>query len=355
MRDAYGHRPADLTRQLLLAPQRFEFFQAIRILQRALTCAGQCGAMSRIRFRNSLSLAYPVGDIESIRVLRDRSPVIGLDEALGALAEPDVEIEVTVAFLCLTGTFGGMPLSFTEEIAVRETRRRDSAARAFLDVLSDRPVLHFYAAWRYQHPVLGYEETGESAMARILRSLAGQGFSSQDSGARSASGGMANEAVASVCAALRQTPMSAPYLSKILAACLGEPIRVEDFVGAWYELPTGLQARLGTANVSLGADTVLGERSWQRHLRLRLHVGPLHGERYRDFLPDGEAAVSLRRWITAILGNAYEYEVVPLLHKDDVHTVCLGRPGHGGLGQGAFLTSTPSSTHRSDARYLLSL
>jgi type VI secretion system protein ImpH len=149
--------------------------------------------------------------------------------------------------------------------------------------------------------------------------------------------------------------MSGPYLSRLLTACLGEPIRVEDFVGAWYTLPDSLHARLGTANVALGVDTLLGERSWQRHLRLRLHVGPLRSERYRAFLADGEAAMSLRRWIAATLGHVYEYEVVPLLHKDDVDTVCLGVAGQGGLGRDTFLMSAPSAIHRSDASYLLSL
>lgn len=355
MRVACRKRCFDLTRRLLAGPQPFEFQQAVRILQHALGQAGHVDAMSRIRFRNSVSLGYAVGDIESIRVLKDSSAIRGLDEALAAFADPCVEVEVTVAFMSLTGTFGGLPLSFTEEVAAREPRRRHSAARAFLDILSDRPMRRFYAAWRYQHPVLGHEEAGGSALSQVMRSLAGYGLESQGSGVRPSQDGISDEDIASVCAALRHKPMSGPYLSKLLTACLGEPIRVEDFVGAWYELPEGLHARLGTANVTLGADTVLGERSWQRHLRLRLHVGPLRIERYRAFLTDGEAAISLRRWIVATLGHAYEYEVVPLLHKDDVDTVCLGRMGQGGLGRDAFLISAPSAAHRSDARYLLSL
>lgn len=355
MRVACRQRSVDLTRRLLAGPQSFEFQQAMRVLQHALSRAGHVDAMSRVRFRNSLSLGYPVGDIESIRVLKDGSAIIRLDEALSALAEPDVEIEVTVAFLSLTGMFGGLPLSFTEEIAARETRRRHTAAHAFLDILSDRPMRRFYAAWRYQHPVLGYEEVGDSALGRATRSLAGYGLESQRSEARPSQDGISGEDIASMCAALRHKPMSGPYLSKLLTACLGESVRVEDFVGAWYELPGGLHARLGIANVALGVDTLLGERSWQRHLRLRLHVGPLRRERYRAFLTDGEAAISLRRWIVATLGHTYEYEVVPLLHKDDVDAVCLGRAGQGGLGRDAFLISAPSAAHRSDAKYLLSL
>jgi type VI secretion system protein ImpH len=355
MRIARGRRPVDLTRRLLAGPQPFEFQQAVRVLVHALRRAGHADPMSRIRFRNSLSLAYPVGDIESIRVRQERSEIVGLDEALAALSNPGIEIEVTVAFMSLTGLFGSLPLSFTEEIAARESRRRHSAARAFLDMLSDRPLRRFYAAWRYQHPALGHEEPGGSALRRIMCALAGHGLGSQRFGASRSQEGVSADAIASVCAALRHTPMSAPYLSKLLTACLGEPVRVEDFVGAWYDLPDGLHARLGKANVSLGADALLGERSWQRHLRLRLHVGPLRSARFQAFLPGGEAARSLRRWVLATLGHAYEYEVVPLLHRNDVDTVCLGRASPGGLGRGDFLMSEPSATHRSDAHYLLPL
>jgi type VI secretion system protein ImpH len=355
MRVTHRHRPIDLTRRLLQAPQSFEFYQAIRILGHSLAKPAGGDASARIRFRNSVSLIYPVGDIESIRVLRDGKVIVDIDESLAALSDRNVEVEVTQAFLGLLGVFGVLPLGYTEMIAFGEAGRRDNAARAFLDVLSERPVAQYYAAWRYHHPVLGYEETGESSLERVMKSLAGHSLGSPSAAADPKAGPVSDENIARVCAALRHKPMSGPYLGQVLSACLGEEIRVEDFVGAWYDLPSDVQARLGTANVALGVETVLGQRSWQRHLRLKLHVGPLRIDRYRAYLADGEAAGSLGRWLAAMLGHTCEYEIVPLLHRDDVGAICLGVAGPGRLGRDAFLASGPSPVHRGDGRYLLSL
>lgn len=344
MRPAYRHGSLDLKRWVLEAPQAFEFYQAMRILERM---------SSKVRFRNSVSLSYPVGDIESIRVMRAGSPVHDLDEALGILDQPDVEVVVTQGFLGLLGTFGALPTGYTEWVSAGDTVRREGPARAFLNVLSQRAIMQFYQAWRYQHPVLGHETAGGSDLTRIACALAGHGFQSQAHPGRTPHA-LTASTLGSFCGALRDRPVSAPYLGQILTRYLDEPVRVEDFVGAWYVLPAELFSRLGSANASLGADTILGGRSWQRNLRVSLHVGPLCIERYLAFLSGGEVARDLRALLAEVAGDAFEFEVVPLLHGDDVTALQLGNQRLGGLGRDAFLATQPSSAHRSDARFLLS-
>jgi type VI secretion system protein ImpH len=344
MRPAYRHGSLDLTRWVLEAPQAFEFYQAMRILGRM---------SSNIRFRNSVSLSYPVGDIESIRVVRAGRPVHDVDEALGVLGEPDVEVVVTQGFMGLLGTFGALPTGYTEWVSAGDTMRREGPARAFLNVLSQRAIMQFYEAWRYQHPVLGHETAAESDLTRIACALAGHGLLDQaDRGQKPQA--LTASALASFCGALRERPVSAPYLGRLLSRYLDEPVRVEDFVGAWYVLPSELFSRLGSASASLGANTILGGRSWQRNLRVSLHVGPLRIERYLTFLSGGKVAGDIYALLAEVAGDAFEFEVVPLLHQCDVIALQLGNQRLGGLGRDAFLATQPSSAHRSDARFLLS-
>ncbi|SKB47006.1 type VI secretion system baseplate subunit TssG [Luteibacter sp. 22Crub2.1] len=357
MRHAYRYRPADLTLRLLTTPQVFEFHQAIRLLRRVLVRTKGEGVRAKIRFRNSVSLSYPAGDIESIRIVRDGRAIDGHEEALAALTDPaaEVDVEVTPAFMGLFGTFGGLPLAYTEWLSSLEMDRQGGMVHPFIDLLTRRAMEQYCEAWRYRHPVVAYEESDANPLARSLASLAGQVLSSDVVRHARPLAAIPDNQVASICAGLRQTPMSAPYLSRILSVALGETIRVEDFVGAWYDLPGPLRASLGNANMRLGADMILGSRSWRRDVRVRIHIGPLRLERYRAFLPKGEAAASLRVWLANTVGSACEFEVIPMLHRDDVQGIRLGPSGFGQLGRDAFLSSGPAQVHRGDGRYILKL
>lgn len=347
---AHRHRTADLRRRLLEAPQAFEFFQAVRILGHALATEAGNG-VGRIRYRTCTSLTHPVGDITSIRVLREDKPIVDIDEAVAALSDPAVEVEVTQAFMGLLGVHGTLPLGYTELFALGEGSRRDNAAGAFLDALCQRPMARYVDAWRYQHPALGYEDTGESGLERAMKALSGR-IPVESEPAAGSGGPVTDDHMARVCAAMRQHPMSAPYLGQVLSACLRVPVRVKDGVGAWYDIPDEMQARLGGPHAVLGQGAVMGTRMWQRHLRLQLHIGPMRLDRYDTFFANGEGLTALRQWLAALVGNTYEYEIILILHKDDVRT---GRLGQSRLGRDAFIGTTLGHEHRSDARFMLSL
>lgn len=355
MQDANGKRPADLIRRAVGGAKGFEFYQTVRLLSSVSPDASGMLATRRVRFRNSTSLSFAPGDVEAVRVIRDGRAVADVDAAVDALKDPTTEVEITTPVMGLLGGFGALSPSYTERVAESESRGRNGGAKAFFDVMIQRPVSLFYEAWRYHHPELGYELGAESALSGSLRALAGHGL--RDTGRFSGPErlSLSDDAMAGICAALRQNPMSAEYLGRILSLQVGETIRVEDCVEAMYELPVGMQTRLGVANSTLGVNMVLGRRVRQRHLRVKLHVGPLRKPRYMEFMPGGVAHELLRRWIRITLGEAYEYEVVPLLHRDDVGGIRLGGPNPARLGYDTFLSSGPSPVHRDDAKYLMKL
>jgi type VI secretion system protein ImpH len=354
MQDANGQRPADLTLALLRRPRRFAFFQGVRILSSWQRGSQDGEVPLRVRYRNSLSFGYPVGDIESVRVVCHGEPLDGKAAEVAVVENRATDIEVTQPFTGLLGAFGVLSPSYTERVLDSEDRRGQSAPRCFFDVLIQRPVAQFHAAWRYQHPALGYEIPGVSPLAHALRSLVGDGLVGQRTASES-SGGSPDDYAKPLMAALRQRTLSAPYLTRVLSEVTDAPVHVEDHVLAWYSLPEDLRVRIGRANCSLGLGMVLGESTMQRQLRIRLHIGPLRLARYREFLPDGEGTAILRNWLTRLLGHTYEYELAPILHRDDVAGVQLGGPGLSCLGRDAFLVSAPSPEHRSDVRYLLTI
>ena len=75
MPPAQRRAAAGVIEELLQNPQQFGFFQAIRLLEGWLAEGGQSGqGLSRLNFRNSLSLSFPPSEIESLVVQRHGEP-----------------------------------------------------------------------------------------------------------------------------------------------------------------------------------------------------------------------------------------------------------------------------------------
>jgi type VI secretion system protein ImpH len=137
----------------------------------------------------------------------------------------------------------------------------------------------------------------------------------------------------------------------MLAGYFGVPIRVEQFVGRWYLLPPGQRSCLGGTNALLGRTTLVGERVWQRDLRVRVHVGPLARSRYLAFLPGGDACAALGKLLGLAAGASFEYEVRPILRAADVQAACLDAKTGVRLGFDAFLCTRESTRDRSDTAF----
>ena len=152
--------------------------------------------------------------------------------------------------------------------------------------------------------------------------------------------------------AIRQRPASAVQIARVLSEYFCQSIRIEQFIGAWYDVPAGQQTMLGMTNAVLGGGAMAGERVWQRDLRMRLVVGPLDLEGYESFLPGGKAARALESMVTMFTGLALEYEVQLVLRAEDVQGARLDDERSGGrLGWDSFLVTEAQQHDRSDVRY----
>lgn len=333
---------------LLAAPQRFGFHQAVRLLQRWLGRRPAGAAGAGLRYRNTLSLAFPASEIAQLRVQHGSA-----DPASGH--EPPIShIEITPAFMGLLGAGGALPLFYTEMFAAREELpHRDPAARAFLDIFQHRAVSLFHEGWRKHRLPLQYERDGDERYLPMALSLAGIGPAALRNRLGAREGGVADHALAYYAGALQQRHMGATQLQGLLADYFGVPVRVTQFVGRWFTLGESSRTRLGSANAGLGSTAVVGGRVWQRDLRLRLTLGPLGPPDMRRFLPGAPGARALRELITLLTGVSLEYEVRLQLRADAVRSVQLGGSADAAarLGWSSFLQSGPSLRDRSEAGY----
>lgn len=343
--------------RLLSEPYRFGFFQAVRVLEHVFVRNGmraQDVVPRHLRFRNSLNMAFPASEIERLLAYAEDDTAI---EAVRGGAAPALEtlheVDITPAFMGMLGAQGVLPTGYTEQLGLRETYHRDRAARAFLDIFTNRAVALFYAAWKKYRLALQYELDGKARFLPIVTSLAGLGSPSLRERLTRGKGRVFDQAIAFYAGGVMQRPLSAAVLGNILREYFDVPIRVEQFVGAWYDVPAAQRTRLGARGAVLGRSALSGTRVWQRNLRLRLWVGPLRSKRFQDFLPGGDAAAALAKWLTLLGGDSLEYQIRLTLHRDDVKPCALGaNSGSGRLGWDTYLTTRPSETHRTGTSYL---
>lgn len=346
-RDGATHLIHDVLRH----PWRFEAFQAIRIVERTLVQAGgdASDAMSwRVRFRNSVSLGFAPSDVEAVRVVLDHLPMASPEEAVEVLARPDAYVEIVQPVMGLLGVAGALPVTYTETLLGGSGQQRRPEARAILDLMSYRATTLWYRAWKYRHPALQRETARRGGIVDVLRAIAGMGLESQR-GLLEEGGGITDHSIAGFAAALRHRPMSAPHFARILSTYFGCAVKVLDFVGSWYPIPEEARSRLGSAR--LGRDAILGGRYWQRHVRIRISIGPLPRDAYLRFLRDGPDTRVLAQWVLLCLGASYEVEVVPILRAADVAGVRLGSGQR--LGRASFLEPFGPPRDRDDTSFLL--
>lgn len=289
-----------LVRTLYDEPYRFEFFQAVRLLERVhrdRRPVGGAGDPSReiVRFRTRVSLEFPSSEIHEMT---------GTAEG----ERPDM----TVAFMGATGPLGVLPHAYTE-LLIDRTRHKDTALWEFLDLFNHRLISLFYRAWeRYRFPI-AYERGERDAFTDHLFGLVG--FGTRGLKNRSA---FDDRALVFYGGHVANQPHSAVAIESVLRDYFGVEAKVEQCVGQWLELDEECRTRLGTANARLGVDTVAGSRVWDAQAKFRVRFGPLALEAFKDFLPVGSAFRPAAELARLLAGQEFDFDVQLTLRADEV-------------------------------------
>jgi len=346
--------PAVIER-LFAQPYRFEYFQAVRMLELWLKrhgAPGEGAVANYLRFQNSTSLNFPASQLEAMQPEPREVPTDARSLAEALQSTQLKYIRITPAFMGFLGSSGTLPAHYTERIAAHALYEKDDGPRAFLDTFSNRALALFYEAWRKYRLELKYQVDGKDTFLPLLLSLAGMGNESLRRRLSDDGDGVRDESIGYFATAMRQRPASAVQIAKVLSEYFNQKIKAEQFIGCWYDVPQEQQTVLGLGNAMLGAGAMAGSRVWQRDLRLRLVIGPLDLEGYESFLPGGKAAKALESMLTMFTGLSLEYEVQLVLRAADVQGARLEDDRVGGrLGWDSFLVTDVQTQDRADVRY----
>ncbi len=301
-----------LAQELFDEPFRFDFFQAVRLLERIHTDrlpVGQDADCVRevVHFRTRQTLSFPACEIHDLTQdpENDGSPP-----------------EMMVSFMGLTGPLGVLPHQYTELLMDR-ARYRDTALWNFLDIFNHRLISLFYRAWEKYHFPIAYERSGDDQFTAYLFDLIGMGttglrgrLSFKDQGLLFYGGLIA------------QRPHSATAIGAIAGDYFGVPANVVQFPGEWLKLADNVTS-LGSANSELGVSTIAGERVWCDQSKFRLRIGPMSLREFTSFVPVGPAYRPLTEMVRLLVGREFEFDAQLVLKSDEVPFSVLGMDQNG--------------------------
>jgi type VI secretion system protein ImpH len=345
-------------------PNRFDPFQAIRILETWLARRGKgrvhprTGAVGAddppdhepVFFRAHPSLGFPASAIEAAKPVTEDSAARG-----------DRPLEMTVNHIGLTGPLGVLPRHYTS-LLTRRIRLRDSSLRDFLDLFNHRIASLFHRAWEKYRIPFTYERARRDGLpedadipSRGLYCLAGLGT-------RGLRGRLEVEDAAFLYYAghFSHYPRSASALAGILEDYFGMPVTVHQLQGQWLALGPSEQTRMPSEahprglNISLGVNSIVGERVWDIQSKFRVRVGPLSYDQFRSLMPNGDALVPFCEMTRTYVGPALDFDVQPVLRPEEVPWCKLedGAVVGAFLGWNTWVRSQPFTTEVDDTTFV---
>ncbi len=298
----HARRP-DLLERLLSTAYRFDFFQAVWLLERyrpGSVPVGRRGpvAAERLRFRPGLSMGFPPTDVGSLTEFQDPSR-----------RDPNYLIEVL--FMGLYGVSTPLPLHYATDFLRSVERGVPSAAdtadeggpaqrherppngsptRDFVDVFHHRVVSLFYRSWlKYRYERM-FGQPDRDVITSYLLSLIGcpAAYDAPTLGVNPIY-------LLRYAGVLTQKPRSAITLQGVLHDYLDlTPVKVRQFVGQWVTLSESDLNRIGEANCVLGGNLTVGEQVYDLGGAFCITIGPVNWQTYVGFVPGGRLFSQIR-------------------------------------------------------------
>lgn len=343
MATSNGQPSAALTDRLTGESWRFDFFQAVRLLNqlREPRQAGGPGdgmaaagtrveqAAEPVRFRTTASLAFPGSPVPSVAVTGGGPRFSGhggspQDEEAAEVPRGSSTTEMEVSFFGVTGPAGVLPASYTRRL-LDQLRDGSTILHDFLDLFNQRLVSHWYSAWEKYRVPFAWEAARTSSSRELDRftlmlfSLMGLGTAQERQRLN-----VPEETLACCTGHLASSARTAGDLESLLTEVLDVPVAVGQFEGQWLYLHEDDRSRLPDRQLPkgrfcrLGEDFVAGARVRDVQSRFRISPGPLDLAQFNRLLPHGEDCRTLRELTRLYVGPELDFDIQPVLRAEEV-------------------------------------
>jgi type VI secretion system protein ImpH len=321
----------DLIRALAETPYKFNFFQAMRLIEAQSPGMDRIGRSPRpggepVRLGQEPSLAFAPSMLAEFRP--------------GGKGKADY---LSGFFFGMFGPNGPLPLHLTEHARDRERLYHDPTFRAFADIFHHRMMSMFYRAWAEARPSVQMDRPNEDAFAKFVGSTFGIALQSMRD--RDA---LSDHAKLYMAGRLALQTKPAEGMQAMLEELFLVPMNVEQYVGEWMPLPPESHFLLGQSpdTGTLGLTATLGGRVWGSQHKFRIQCGPLNGRDFRRFLPGEAALKKLCATVRNYIGDELEWEFRLLIIGSEVPNAVLGQAGR--LGWTSWIGAKPEEAVTDD-------
>lgn len=331
-----GHAPTDIElKQLEQAlsehPYRYDFFQAVRLLEalhpkKARLGRSQRAADDPLRLQQSVSLSFQASAVDAYEYKKN-APAPYL----------------STAFFGLFGANGGLPLHLSEYADERIRHEHDSTFEGFVNLFQHRMLSFFYRAWADTQPTVNFDRYQDDRFKFYIGSFLGLGMPSLHD--RDDIYDNLKLHFAGHFACQRKHPEG---LKLILESYFGFNIAIVEFIGEWLDLPVNSICRLGCSQLTghLGHNVIVGSSIWSRQHKFRIIMGPMPLQDYQHILE----SLATRKQIVAIVRNyiglELDWEINLVLRRDQVPGAQLG--SHSRLGWSSWLGARTADSDADD-------
>lgn len=302
---------------------RFEFFQAVQLLQRLhpdRPPVGAAGDPERevVQFRAHIGFLFPPSEVRSLTLAEMPGQPHRLVVNHLGLANPVVP--------------GSLP-DWYAVLLLKDEREGQGALRDFLALLDHRLIGLYYRAWARHHLPACSDAGADGPLARLLRALLGVGTRSLAARMRTDPRVLIRHA-----AHLMRPVPTADGLAAVLTAHFGVRFAVQPFQARAVRLADADCYRLGGGG-RLGSDLVIGSLVLTAQQRFRLCAGPVTRAQFDALLPGGDMFAALVDLVRIAVGMEFDWDLQLVLRKQDVPVLQLGGGDDGGsrLGVASWL------------------
>ncbi len=341
--------------QLTENPYAFQFFQAVRLLERAAHYNGsESHQVSKpiagfvppkkevVRLHSLSSLSFPSSEI--VRIQKNHG-------------KNKNQWHMQVALMGLTGAMGVLPYHYTELI-LRRHKMKDESLSHFFDLFNHRTLsLFFQASTRYRlaleyerkklnPPLIEERDTQTQALLSLIglgtRNLTDRQFTR-------------DESLVYYGGLLSQTVRPTTGLAQMLQRHFDIPVKIQEFIGQWQELIDDVRTTLPSIsqpsgrNACLGRSAMLGRRGWFAQGKFRVILGPLNRQQFYSFAPGTNTLKALNELVRFYAGLEYDYDFMIRIRRADLPAkVSLNRKAPPIIGWDSWLSTSTTHTVNND-------
>jgi type VI secretion system protein ImpH len=218
----------------------------------------------------------------------------------------------------MLGINGSLPNHLTEYAIERNYRLKDKTFAEFLDIFHHRFISLFYRAWADAECSVSHDRPEHDTFKQRISTFSGETNVQQEAFNQ-------NQNIHQYLSGLfSQKNRSSKVLSQLLSESLHLDVSIAEFQGCWYDIEPSEKTRLGSTNATLGMDSIIGERTFQRSFNFSINIGPIDYAQYMALLNNKQRIKSIIAITQKAVGQEYEFSINVLLKAYQTQPCQLG-------------------------------